>query len=238
MCGLYTLSRFRHPLLSQLEAEQQIPRWKAYPGDPALVMGMRDGKPAFDHFVWGYRAKWMERKSEALINAKAETVRTLRTWKGAFVRRRCLVPADGFYEPLQDSKPRRYFYFQRINREPCWFAGLWTYYDGPGELYQGQPYKSFAIITTAPNQVVSPVHGRMPALIPESAHDAWLDPDNHDLDALEAMLSPAPDDEWEGWEVAPDLYKRSREDATVCEPIGPVLRHDGSESDPEVALGR
>jgi putative SOS response-associated peptidase YedK len=150
---------------------------------------------------WGLVPRWAKDPAvgNRMINARAETLASKGAFKPAFQKRRCLVPADGFYEwkVVPGQKRKQPVYIHRPDGEPLAFAGLWEVWRDPNatdaERAQGQDsLRSCTIITGEPNDTVRPVHDRMPVILPRSAWDTWLDPELHDLDLLERLLVPAP----------------------------------------------
>jgi putative SOS response-associated peptidase YedK len=152
------------------------------------------GVRRLDAFHWGLVPYWAKdpKIGSRMINARAETVAASNAYKRAFQRRRCLIPADGFYEwkKLPDSKRKQPHYIQRTDGEPMAFAGLWEVWRGADK--QGEPLRSCTIITTTPNETLAPIHDRMPVILPASRWREWLDPTNDDIDTLGKLLVPAP----------------------------------------------
>jgi len=149
-----------------------------------------------DAFHWGLVPIWAKdpKIGSKMINARAETLAEKSAYKAAFKRRRCLIPADGFFEwkkdPNAGPKAKKQPYFiHHPDGEPYAFAGLWEVWRGPNK--DQEPWRSCTIITTAPNEVMATIHDRMPVILPASAWDAWLDRDNDDLDLLGKLLVPA-----------------------------------------------
>lgn len=150
-----------------------------------------------DAFHWGLVPLWAKdpKIGSKMINARAETLAEKNAYKSAFKRRRCLIPADGFYEwhkrPDAPAKAKKQPYFiHRVDGEPVAFAGLWEVWKGPDK--DQEPLRSCTIITTSPNETMARIHDRMPVILPPSAWDAWLDRDNDDLDVLGKLLVPCP----------------------------------------------
>jgi len=141
---------------------------------------------------WGLVNSWATSSSSAAscINAKAETIETRPSFKDAFAKRRCIVPADGFYE----------WRGRKDNREPLWIHSpqgglLWL--AGLYEVWQpepGQRQRTFSIITTRANRLLEPVHDRMPVILDQRAAEDWMNPSEKDLVRLKALLLPAPED--------------------------------------------
>jgi putative SOS response-associated peptidase YedK len=136
-----------------------------------------------------------------MINARAETLATKRTFKDALRERRCLFPADGFYEWKTTKFGERCpIYFRLRNAKPFAFAGLWE----PTKL-GGDLSKTATIITTNSNQLVQPIHDRMPVILMEEDYQRWLDTSEKDPDELLSMLKPFPADQMEAFEVSKNV---------------------------------
>ena len=167
-----------------------------------------DGIPVLRVFHWGLVPVWAkdEKIGSKMINARAETLATKSVFKPLLAKRRCIVPMDGFYEwkPGQPGGPltkagkpvKQPVYIHSISGEPLAVAGLWTAWrDKQAPAGENQPWlHSCTIITTDANATMAPVHDRMPAILPESRWQEWLDADEHDLSTLQSMLTPAADD--------------------------------------------
>lgn len=148
-----------------------------------------------DAFHWGLVPLWAKdpKIGSKMINARAETLATKNAYKAAFKRRRCLIPADGFYEWRKDpdappKAKKQPFFIHRPDGAPYAFAGLWEVWRGPDK--DQEPLRSCTIITTSPNEVMASIHDRMPVILPESTWDTWLDRENDDLDLLGKLLVP------------------------------------------------
>lgn len=141
----------------------------------------REGKPVGEMLTWGFRPHWMQQKSKNQINARAETLFDTRMFASAARWQRCLVIADGFYEPAGKTQPRPWYRFHFDDEHQFTMAGIWTSWGRAAERHE-----SFAIVTTAADSVVCRIHERMPLLIDESNRAAWLDPrtPREDVDAL------------------------------------------------------
>jgi putative SOS response-associated peptidase YedK len=127
-----------------------------------------------------------------MINARAETVAEKPAFRAAFRQRRCLIPADGFFEwqKTPDGSKQPYL-MARPDGEPFTMAGLWEHWQPPGT---DEPLETCTIITTEANETVAPIHHRMPVILSASDREAWLDPAPPSAEALAALLRPAPDD--------------------------------------------
>ena len=175
------------------------PSYNVAPTNDVYAVLADGGVRRVDAFHWGLVPGWAKdpKVGSRMINARAETVATKNAFKPALKRRRCLVPADGFYEwrKVPGARRKQPYFVHRPDGEPFAFAGLWEVWKGPkgGEAGRaGEPLRSCAIITTNANEVMAQVHDRMPVILPPSAWDEWLDPDHDDLEALGKLLVPAP----------------------------------------------
>jgi putative SOS response-associated peptidase YedK len=143
---------------------------------------------------WGLVPIWAKdmKVGNRMINARAETLAEKNAYKRAFKKRRCIIPADGFYEwkKVPGQKKKQPYFIERTDGEPFAFAGLWEVWRGPDR--EGDPIASCTIITGEPNEKMAEIHDRMPIMLPPSAWDAWLDGDVDDLDMLGKFLVPAP----------------------------------------------
>jgi putative SOS response-associated peptidase YedK len=186
---------------------------------------------------WGLVPSWANDPSigDRMINARAETVANKRAYQRAFTKRRCIIPADGFYEwrrvPAEpgSSRPRKEpTFIHRRDGEPLAFAGLWAAWKVPDDLAgtvgdEDGWLRSCAIVTTRANRLLAPIHDRMPVVLPEDVWDRWLDPradpDAAELDALAALLVPAPDDWFEAYTVSPRVNQAVDHDSDLVRPI-------------------
>ncbi|MFT5201529.1 MAG: putative SOS response-associated peptidase YedK [Candidatus Aldehydirespiratoraceae bacterium] len=157
------------------------------------------GVRRLDAFHWGLVPFWAKdpKIGSRMINARAETIAEKNSFKGPFAKRRCIIPADGFYEwkKIVGQKKKQPMYMSRVDREPFAFAGLWEVWkDKNHSDVDGEPLEllSCTIITGEPNEKVAEVHDRMPVMLSPDAWDEWLDRDNHDTEALQGLLVPAP----------------------------------------------
>jgi len=216
MCGRYTLSnpdparmRARFDILESSEIAEQ-PRYNIAPTDPVVAVRRRtDGAREAGRLRWGLvPGRWAEKKgARPLINARAESLLEQPAFAESFRERRCLIPADGFYEWLADERGKRPVWLSREDGDLFAFAGLWA------ELRRNESDEllhSCTIVTTEPNELIRPIHDRMPVVLDPDVEAAWLDPDA-DTDELLGLLVPAADDLLVAREV-PDLVNDVRED--------------------------
>jgi putative SOS response-associated peptidase YedK len=135
-------------------------------------------------------------------------------FRAAFRKRRCLVPADGFYEWQKTGDGKQPWYVRDSGGEPMALAGLWELWDPPDG---GEPLASCTIITTGANELMRPLHDRMPVVLDEAGRAAWLDP-AAEPQQLEALLAPAPDGILEAWPVSRRVNSPFNEDPSLVEP--------------------
>jgi putative SOS response-associated peptidase YedK len=141
--------------------------------------------------------------------------------------RRCLIPADGFYEwQAKGSGAKQPFYIHARSGEPLAFAGLWETWTGPN----GEEVETAAIVTTRANGTLAPLHDRMPVIVPPEAFDLWLDCTNVDARTAEALIAPAPDDQFEFWPVSTMVNRTANDNPALMQrgaaepPTTPVRR--------------
>lgn len=200
MCGRYVAATPPAELAAQLgvtevRAEDLGPRYNVAPTMPVYAVAESHGIRSLGTFRWGLVPSWAKDASigSKLINARAESVADKPAFRNALARRRCLIPADGFYEwERQGPKRRQPFYLRARDGRPLTFAGLWEVWRDPQEP-DGELVRTCTIVTTGANAEAGRVHNRMPVLLAPSTWDAWLDRDNHDVASLQGLLVPAPD---------------------------------------------
>jgi putative SOS response-associated peptidase YedK len=177
---------------------------------------------AFRHGVlamlrWGPIPSWAKDANigNRLINARADTVAAKPSFRSAFKRRRCLVPADGFYEWKRDGKVKQPFFIHRKDEEPFAFAGLWERWENPED---GKEVQSCSLITTEANELMAPIHDRMPVILAESAYDRWLDLDEPVSD-LQSLLKPFPANELAAYPISTYVNSPKNQGPKCIEPV-------------------
>lgn len=171
------------------------PSWNVAPTKDVYAV-LDDGTTRrLDAFHWGLVPRWAKdlKVGSRMINARAETLATKGAYKHAFQRRRCLIPADGFYEwqKRPGQKAKQPYFVHRPDGEPYALAGLWETWKGP-DGKGDEVLRSCTIITTDANAEMAKIHDRMPVILPPDAWDTWLDPEQQDLELLGRLLVPAP----------------------------------------------
>lgn len=215
MCGRFTLTNpsprrlaSRFDLDGTFEIDER-PRFNIAPTDPVIAVRRSEtARNQAGRLRWGLvPGHWaLASGQRPLINARAETVATQAAFRESFEQRRCLIPADGFYEWRNDPEGKRPIWFSPPERELFAFAGIWSELERRGE----EPLTSCALITCMPNEMVRPIHDRMPVVLDRDAESAWLDPGAEPDDLLD-LLRPAPADALEIREVG-DAVNDARAD--------------------------
>lgn len=201
MCGRFALAAIPKALLARFGLTDRVrpPRYNIAPTQRVPVVVENNGeRAALATMRWGLTPAWMRGKppGPGIINARAETIDGKPAFREAFALRRCLVPASGFYEWRRDDAGKTPFYFT-AGDTPLVFAGIWD----NGRVSAEESAPSFAIITAEANDLMHPVHNRMPAILPEEVWDEWLDLGNDDTARLKKLLGPAPRDVLSCWPV-------------------------------------
>jgi putative SOS response-associated peptidase YedK len=171
------------------------------PTDSVYAVAEHDGTRLLGAFRWGLIPFWAkDRKIGARnINARAETVAEKPTFRDSFAKRRCLIPADGFYEWQRLPKGKLPHYIYRADRRPLALAGIWSSWKEPET---GERVLTCSIITGEPNAMVGEIHDRMPVILQESTWDTWLDRTMDDREALRRLLTVLPQQEMDSHPVS------------------------------------
>jgi putative SOS response-associated peptidase YedK len=226
MCGRFTLTNpnprrlaSRFDLDGSFEIDDR-PRFNIAPTDPVIAIRRSESLAGNEAGVlrWGLvPGAWAEGKGQRpLINARAETVATQPAFRESFEQRRCLIPADGFYEWRQDPEGKRPVWFSRpgVPGSALFaFAGIWARL----ERDDAEPLTSCALITCEPNDLVRPVHDRMPVVLDPAVEATWIDPDAAVDDLLE-LLRPAPDDALQSRDVGDAVNDNRADGPHLLEP--------------------
>ena len=178
MCGRYSLASSAEEVAEHFGLEQLppvMPRYNIAPSQPiGTIRSNLRGEREFAFALWGLIPIWaktLDEKGPRPINARAETIAEKKMFKGILRHRRCLIPADGFFEWKKEGKNKRPFHIHFKDRRPFAFAGLWSVWSGPN----GEELDSCTIITTAANEMMQQVHDRMPVILARNCYDEWLD---------------------------------------------------------------
>lgn len=228
MCGRYMLTSPVDALRQLFAFEQRpnlMPRYNIAPTQEVPIVRLsregtaREGARELIMARWGLVPFWADDLAigSRMINARRETVQSARAFREAFRRRRCLVPADGFFEWRTDGKARQPFLIRRQDRAPFAFAGLWERWRPPGSpASDNSVVRSCTIVTCPANELVAPLHERMPVILPPGAWSPWLDPDT---DNPGSLLQTHPSDGFEHYPVNPRVNSPKNDDPDCIEPV-------------------
>jgi putative SOS response-associated peptidase YedK len=194
MCGRYRLSRRKQLVEAHFssvsEEEDWNPRYNIAPTQLVPVIRQNPKQPIRELSLlrWGLIPSWMKDSSGAatMINARSETAGTKPAFRDALKSRRCLIPADGFYEWQRVGKTKQPYCFEVGNAQMFAFAGIWDRWKDPS----GKWVKTCSILTTTPNAVTSAVHDRMPVILDPDSYDIWLDPGMRNVTTASELLKP------------------------------------------------
>lgn len=191
------------------------PRYNLGPMQRALVVRLKpEGVRLAEPLQWGLVPSWAKdsKIGSQMFNARAETVATKPAFRSAFRKRRCLVPADGFYEWQKlDSKTKQAWHIYRADGTPLAMAGLWEHWTGP----DGTTLESCSVITTSANEFMSEIHDRMPVILDKSLWNVWLNSDDIPAEALTELLVPCPSD-WLERTAVSSLVNNVRNESPDC----------------------
>jgi putative SOS response-associated peptidase YedK len=223
MCGRYLITSapeaFRR-LFRYQEQPNFPPRYNVAPTQPVPIVRVAEGERQFALVRWGLIPPWVKdpRQFSLLINARAESVNDKPAFRNAMRRRRCLFPADGFYEWKRDLDRKRPFCVRRRDHEPVAFAGLWETWSGPN----GEEMETAAIVTTTANRDIAALHDRMPVILPPDASDLWLDASRVDAMTAQALLVPAREGLLEAVEVSSAVNRADNDGPELLQPPAPI----------------
>lgn len=220
MCGRYSLTASLDELARRFDFDSNRddfePRYNIAPTQQVLAVVGGDARRA-GFIRWGLIPQWSKSDSAGppIINARAETVAEKPTFRDSLRRRRCLILADGFYEWQKMGDAKRPMRVALRSGEPFAFAGLWSMSSDP----EGNRISSCAIITTAANDLLRPIHHRMPVILSKEVEDLWLDTALDDAQTLTQLLEPYPDDALEAYEVSALVNSASNDRPEVATPV-------------------
>jgi putative SOS response-associated peptidase YedK len=242
MCGRFTQERATSELAEIFGAEDRADapggRFNIAPTDPAAVVVQREDHRAITAYRWGLIPHWSEsaKTGNRMFNARAESIDRNPAFRYAFGKRRCLVPVDAFYEWQREGNVRSPFAVVRPDRRPIALAGLWAGWKDPDTE---EIVRSFTIVTTGPNDVMQPIHNRMPVVIPESAWDRWLDPTRTkpaEVAELKGLLVPADDDWLTVYPVSSRVNNVRNDGPDLVEAIEPAVSPEPARSPDPAAV--
>lgn len=207
MCGRFALTAPASAIAEIFQVDvlpDVLPRYNVAPTTRVACVVQEDGERALKELRWGLIPSWAKDRKIAYktINARAETVASKPAFRSAFKRRRLLVLADGFYEWQRAGKTKIPHLVQLDDARPFGMAGLWESWTDPET---GEEVPTCTIITTSGNELMKPIHDRMPVILPERSWDLWLDATVDDKEVLQELLVPYPADEMRERRVSSDV---------------------------------
>jgi putative SOS response-associated peptidase YedK len=219
MCGRYVITSppaAIRALFGYPEQPNFPARYNVAPTQPIPIVRLAEGQRHFALVRWGLIPAWVKdpKGFSLLINARADSVLDKPAFRAAVRRRRCLIPADGFYEWRESGGRKQAYFVRRRDGAPFAFAGLYETWTGPN----GEELDTAAIVTTSANRTLSVIHDRMPVILPEPAFDLWLDCAKVDAPTATAVLLPARDDAMEAYQVSPAVNRVANDTAALIAP--------------------
>ena len=204
MCGRYAQRADPKRLAKEFKVSEVPgvrPRYNIAPTQEVLAVRESPDGREMTFLKWGLIPSWAKDAAigAKLINARSETVEEKPSFRDAFRRRRCLIPADGFYEWRKEGGRKQPYFFRHKEERPFGFAGLWDRWEGE----DGQVINSCTILTTEANGVLRPVHDRMPVILRPEDYEPWLEAGERERSLLRELLRPYPEEEMTGYPVSP-----------------------------------
>jgi putative SOS response-associated peptidase YedK len=220
MCGRYTLTSAPEALRDLFQYAEQPnfpPRYNIAPTQPIAIVRLVNGKREFALVRWGLLPSWVKdpKAITLLFNARGESISEKPAFRAAMKRRRCLIPADGFYEWKAVGSRKQPYFVRAKSGMPFAFAGLWETWTGPN----GEELETGTIVTTRANRTLSSIHDRMPVIVPPEAFDLWLNGADVDSTTAEALIVPAPDGLLEAFPVSGDVNRTANDNPKLVEPF-------------------
>ncbi len=221
MCGRFTLTVDPAELQEHFKnfafPEKYAARYNIAPSQAILAIP-NDGQNAADFFLWGLIPSWAKDASigSRMINARGETLAEKPSYRGVYKYKRCLIPADGFYEwkGQVGTKAKSPYFIHLKDGQPFAFAGLWDEWHAA----DGAPIRTCTIITTSPNQLMAPIHDRMPVILRPEDYGEWLDASARTPDSLQHLIAAFPPDRMEAYPVSALVNSPSNDRAECVQP--------------------
>jgi len=220
MCGRYAITSAPEAIRALFRYEEQPnfpPRYNVAPTQPIPIVRVTQGKRQSALVRWGLLPSWVKdpKAFTLVVNARGESVLDKPAFRNAMKYRRCLIPADGFYEWKATGACKQPYIVQLKSGTPMAFAGLWECWTGPN----GEELETAAIVTTGANAVLAEIHDRMPVVVPPEAFDLWLNCQQVDAETAAALIVPAQSDLFEIYPVSTDVNRVANDGAKLLEPF-------------------
>jgi len=217
MCGRYSFAQLSEEVEKRfkihVDGNTYIAKYNAAPGQKLGVITNQNPKDLSFHY-WGLLPPWAKDLSMAykMINARGESIHEKPAFRSAFKSKRCLIPADGFYEWKQQNKQKIPHFIRLKTREMFAFAGLWEEWEDA----EGKARRTFTIVTTEANKLMEGLHHRMPLILPKHLEREWLE--NSKTEDLKKIILPFDSSKMEAFEVSSKVNKAQHDDASLIEP--------------------
>lgn len=227
MCGRFTSTTPASEVADFFDAETDLDDGDANfnvtpTSDVRVIHEDANGQRRLDLMFWGLVPSWAESPAigSRLINARSETVAVKPSFRSAFRRKRCILPVDGFFEWVQvpERKKKQPVYISPRDGKPLAFAGIWETWRPKDAHEAAHELRSCSIITGPPNDLIAPLHDRMPMILPREDWSTWLDSTNGDVEALQRLLRPAPEDWLQWWPVSLAVNTVRNRDSSLIAP--------------------
>lgn len=229
MCGRFRIARKKEIVEEAFDAESDwddldwVPRYNVAPGQQIAVVRQDATRPVrhLSLMRWGLIPCWTNDPTAGykMINARSESAATMPAFREPLRLRRCLIPADGFYEWKKAGKEKLPFCFTLADASIFALAGIWDRWRSP----QGQWVESCSILTTPPNDLMRDIHDRMPAILAREAYEIWLDPGFQKITELQPLLKPYPADAMRRYPVSRRVNQVKNDDAECAAEIDPSV---------------
>ena len=222
MCGRFALDISPDRLIAMFGLAKGVdfaPHYNIAPSASVPVIRQSpEGERVADLLRWGLIPHWTKEPSigNKLNNARAESVTEKPSFRNAYKRRRCLVPASGYYEWQEVPGERKQPWYIRLKYgEPLAMGGLWESWTSP----EGEIVRTFCVMTTGPNEIMKPIHDRMPVIIGAVDWAIWLDPQHNDAELVSNLLAPYATNAMEAWPVSRKVSNAREEGAELIEQV-------------------
>ncbi|MCE5317715.1 MAG: SOS response-associated peptidase [Parachlamydia sp.] len=203
MCGRFSLAVETHVISERFEVPSDTfdwhPRYNIAPTQPCPIITSTENVRTLSLMRWGLIPHWSKDNKFQMVNARAETAKSKPSYRDSFRKKRCLVPADGFFEWKKGATGKVPYRATLTSGEPFAFAGLWDSWKDE----KGNEIRSFTILTTDSNSLIEPLHDRMPVILKKEDEATWLDTSITELQKLDPLLKPYPATEMKLYEVSP-----------------------------------
>ena len=220
MCGRFILTSPGKDMQDQfglLKEPELTPRYNISPTQQVSAIRMDTGSRRLEMLKWGLVPFWAKDASigPRLINARCETIGQKPAYRAAFKSRRCLIPTNGFYEWMKEKEKKQPYLIRLADESLFAFAGLWEHWKGP----DGSTIESCTVITTEANDLLRPIHDRMPVIISRKDYDSWLNPEMLCQETFQSLILPYPSHEMVFFPVNPKVNRATYDNPDCIEPV-------------------